>query len=102
MTAEARQFTLPALIQRRYRLQSALAFLSCAPVRRSCALFILITSATVAFAGRSNDGAIDLSRSMLDVSRYEVSVETAYLLGVFGNPHGYEVAPQFVTGRIRW
>lgn len=53
-------------------------------------------------AGRTSDGVTDFSRSILDVPRFEVAVETAYLLGVFGNPHGYEVAPQFVTGRIRW
>jgi opacity protein-like surface antigen len=70
-------------------------------VRKLCA-FILVMSATCCFAGRSTEAVTDFSKSILDVPRYEVAVETAYLLGVFGNPHGYEVAAQFITGRIRW
>src|SRR5262249_59100218 len=38
----------------------------------------------------------------LDPPRFEVAFQSAYLLGVFGNPDSYEIAPQFVTGRIRW
>ncbi len=44
----------------------------------------------------------DFSTSLMDVPRFEVAFESAYLLGVAGNPHAYEVAPQFLTGRIRW
>lgn len=39
---------------------------------------------------------------VLDPPRFEVAVQSAYLLGVFGNPNSYEIASQFVTGRIRW
>ena len=38
----------------------------------------------------------------LNPPRFEVAFQSAYLLGVFGNPDNYEIAPQFVTGRIRW
>ena len=41
-------------------------------------------------------------RDDLEAPSFEVSTETAYLLGVFGNPHSYEVAAQFVTARWRW
>lgn len=34
--------------------------------------------------------------------RFEVAFQSAYLLGVFGNPDNYEIAPQFLSGRIRW
>ncbi|MEP7072293.1 MAG: acyloxyacyl hydrolase [Verrucomicrobiota bacterium] len=33
--------------------------------------------------------------------RYEVAVESAYLLGIFGNPHAYEVNANFLTARWR-
>lgn len=39
---------------------------------------------------------------VFDPPRFEIGVQSGYLLGVFGNPHAYEVAPQFITGRIRW
>ena len=38
----------------------------------------------------------------LDPPRFEVAFQSAYLLGVFGNPDNYEIAPQFLSGRIRW
>jgi Lipid A 3-O-deacylase (PagL) len=34
--------------------------------------------------------------------RFDLSVETAYLLGMFANPHGYEVNANFLTARMRW
>jgi lipid A 3-O-deacylase len=39
---------------------------------------------------------------VLDPPRFEVAFQSAYLLGVFGNPDNYEIAPQFLAGRIRW
>ena len=39
---------------------------------------------------------------MLNPPRFEVALQSGYLLGVFGNPNSYESAPQFVTGRVRW
>jgi lipid A 3-O-deacylase len=38
----------------------------------------------------------------LDAPRFEISTESAYLLGIIGNPNSYEIGAQFVTGRIRW
>lgn len=32
----------------------------------------------------------------------EFSIESAYLLGVFNNPHSYEVNANFLTARVRW
>ena len=39
---------------------------------------------------------------VLNPPRFEVALQSAYLLGVFGNPDNYEIASQFITGRIRW
>jgi hypothetical protein len=38
----------------------------------------------------------------LDPPRFEVAVQSGYLLGVFGNPESYEIGPEFITGRVRW
>ena len=38
----------------------------------------------------------------LDAPYFEMATETAYLLGVIGNPNSYEIASQFVTARWRW
>ncbi|SRR5712691_4847023 len=37
-----------------------------------------------------------------DAPRFELSAESAYLLGIIGNPNSYEIGAQFFTGRIRW
>ena len=31
-----------------------------------------------------------------------MAVESAYLLGVFGNPNSYEIGAEFLTTRVRW
>src|SRR5262249_24106 len=38
----------------------------------------------------------------LNPPRFEVAVQSGYLLGVFGNPNSYEIGSEFITGRIRW
>lgn len=38
----------------------------------------------------------------LNPPRFEVAFQSAYLLGVFGNPDSYEIAPQWLAGRVRW
>jgi hypothetical protein len=38
----------------------------------------------------------------LDAPTFEMSTESTYMLGCFGNPHAYEIAGQFVTARVRW
>ena len=53
------------------------------------------------FAG-SGDLTSATSTERLDPPRFEVAFQSSYLLGVFGNPDSYEIAPQFITGRVRW
>jgi opacity protein-like surface antigen len=42
------------------------------------------------------------STGVLDPPRFEMAVESAYLLGVFGNPNSYEIGAEFLTARVRW
>src|SRR5204863_4314963 len=39
---------------------------------------------------------------VLDAPRFEMALESAYLLGVFGNPNSYEIGAEFLTVRVRW
>lgn len=39
---------------------------------------------------------------VFDPPRFEVAFQSAYLLGVFHNPDNYEIAPQWLAGRVRW
>ncbi len=47
--------------------------------------------------GASRQGVAD----ELDAPSFELASESAYMLGVFGNPHNYEIAGQFITARLR-
>jgi lipid A 3-O-deacylase len=42
------------------------------------------------------------SNDTVDAPNFEVATETAYMLGIIGNPNSYEVAAQFFTARWRW
>jgi len=42
------------------------------------------------------------SSEVMDAPNFEMSAETAYLVGIIGNPNSYEVAAQFFTARWRW
>lgn len=42
------------------------------------------------------------SSEVVDAPNFEMSAETAYLVGIIGNPNSYEVAAQFFTARWRW
>lgn len=52
----------------------------------------------------AGDAATPASREINPVSppAFEISVESAYLLGIFGNPHSYELNANFLTARVRW
>lgn len=70
---------------------------------RLCAVF-LVTS----FGGFASDleaGTERVSTSAvddLDAPSFELATESAYLLGIIGNPNSYEIGAQFVTARVRW
>ena len=60
---------------------------------------VFFLTASRAFAGTqiTNENA-----SVLEAPRFEVALESAYLLGVFGNPNSYEIGAEFLTARVRW
>src|SRR2546430_2883494 len=42
------------------------------------------------------------STDTVEAPSFELASETAYLVGIIGNPNSYEVAAQFFTARWRW
>ncbi len=60
-------------------------------------VFFLTTSRAFAGTQITNGNA-----SVLEAPRFEVALESAYLLGVFGNPNSYEIGAEFLTARVRW
>ena len=42
------------------------------------------------------------SSDAVEAPNFEVATDTAYMLGIIGNPNSYEVAAQFFTARWRW
>ncbi len=69
--------------------------------------FILIASLGI-FVSQASAGSDDRAVSrfaeddFFDAPSFELASENAYMLGVFGNPHNYEIATQSVTARLRW
>jgi hypothetical protein len=54
-------------------------------------------------AGASTDRiSTHFSSTTVEAPSFEVATETAYMLGIIGNPNSYEVAAQFFTARWRW
>lgn len=65
-----------------------------------CAAFLIAGFTAIARAG-SETASTRLTED-LDAPRFEISTESAYLLGIIGNPNSYEIGAQFITGRMRW
>jgi hypothetical protein len=42
------------------------------------------------------------SSEVVDAPSFELAAETAYIVGIIGNPNSYDVAAQFFTARWRW
>jgi hypothetical protein len=42
------------------------------------------------------------SSEVVNAPSFEVAAETAYMVGIIGNPNSYDVAAQFFTARWRW
>ena len=68
--------------------------------------FFLVTAALLPVAAiAGSDLRSTSSRTTsddFDAPSFELASESAYMLGVFGNPHNYEIAAQLVTARVRW
>lgn len=68
--------------------------------RSLCVVFTFVLLITVARAG--SETASTRMTEDLDAPRFEISAESAYLMGIIGNPNSYEIGAQFITGRMRW
>ena len=71
------------------------------PVETGRAL-VFLTAGILGLAMLSGTLVAAESGDPLNPPRFEAALQSGYLLGVFGNPHSYEVGPEFITGRIRW
>lgn len=70
-------------------------------LRIALVICLLGLMAPGAFAGTDRIST-RFSPEAVNAPNFEVSAETAYLMGIIGNPNSYEVASQFFTARWRW
>ena len=67
------------------------------------ALFVSLLGSFAPMASASTDRiSTHFSPGTVEAPNFEVAAETAYMLGIIGNPNSYEVAAQFFTARWRW
>ena len=70
----------------------------------------LTLCAALLFAARVNGGEVApqqtpdtvLKVNEFEPPRWEFAAESAYLLGILGNPNSYEIGAEFITARLRW
>jgi opacity protein-like surface antigen len=67
------------------------------------ALVVLVLASFAPLASAATDRiSTHFSDDTVEAPNFEVSAQTAYLVGIIGNPNSYEVAAQFFTARWRW
>jgi lipid A 3-O-deacylase len=72
-------------------------------VKSFCSLACVITSCGIGLLNAAGSPASDpFAADILDPPRFELGVQSGYLLGVFDNPDSYEIVPNFLTARLRW
>ena len=70
------------------------------PRRILVALCLILLSSSLALAG-SDRISTRFTPDNSDAPSFEMATETAYMLGVIGNPNSYEIGAQFITARWR-
>lgn len=74
-------------------------------------LFLTLTAGAVllvASGARGGEAAsqdlknVEQPASEFEVPQWEFASESAYLLGIIGNPNSYEIGAEFLTARVRW
>src|SRR4051812_18231052 len=65
-------------------------------------LLLLMSLAPAGFGGSDRISTRFKASDTVDAPNFEVAAETAYLMGIIGNPNSYEVAAQFFTARWHW
>jgi len=68
----------------------------------ACVLSAMVVAGTAVRAGVGTDRPFAAAPEVLDPPRFEVAADSAYLLGVLGNPNSYEIGAEFLTARVRW
>jgi lipid A 3-O-deacylase len=63
---------------------------------------LALLAVLAAHGGTESSGRFASNPDVLDPPRFEIAADSAYLLGVFGNPNSYEIGAEFLTARIRW
>lgn len=71
-------------------------------MKRFLLVAISLFLATQCFAGSERLTTRFEREQDFDAPSFEMSTESMYMLGCFGNPHAYEIAAQYVTARWRW
>jgi lipid A 3-O-deacylase len=64
-------------------------------------LFLALFAPVLAFGG-GDQISTRFNADNTDAPSFEMAAETAYMLGVIGNPNGYEIGAQFITARWRF
>ena len=67
-------------------------------LRAAIYAFVLFAASPLFGTGENATGETEI----LNAPRFQIATESAYLLGIFGNPHSYEIGAEFVTARMRW
>ena len=70
-------------------------------LRVICA-FLLVSLCAPLARGGSDRVSTHFTPDDSDAPSFEMATETAYMLGVIGNPNSYEIGAQFVTARWRF
>jgi hypothetical protein len=66
-------------------------------------IFALVFLSFASLARASTDRiSTHFSSDAVEAPSFEMSSQTAYLVGIIGNPNSYEVAAQFFTARWHW
>jgi lipid A 3-O-deacylase len=68
---------------------------------RIALLAIALLAASAIFGGTA-ESQVQAVASELNPQRFEVAIESGYLLGAINAPAGYEIGAEFLTARVRW
>src|SRR2546428_4791165 len=83
--------------------EAAICYATFMKILRSFIAFLVISlGGTASNAHGGTERMATVVPEELDAPRFELATESAYLLGIIGNPNSYEIGAQFVTARMRW
>jgi len=72
-------------------------------MKHACACAVLFfLSSCVRLLGGTTESRVEPAIPEFNPQRFEVAIESGYLLGAINAPASYEIGAEFLTGRIRW